>query len=71
VNNYEYQIVNLARTTLRSIIGTMALKSANSERGMIDSELQKTLRNEMGDWGIDIVGTELKEIDPPEDVQQS
>ena len=69
VNNYQYQIVNLARTTLRNIIGTMTLKSANSERGMINSELQKTLRNETGHWGIDIVRTELKEIDPPEDVQ--
>jgi regulator of protease activity HflC (stomatin/prohibitin superfamily) len=69
VNNYQYQIVNLARTTLRNIIGTMTLKSANSERGMINSELQKTLRSETGHWGIDIVRTELKEIDPPEDVQ--
>jgi regulator of protease activity HflC (stomatin/prohibitin superfamily) len=32
VNAYEYQIVNLARTTLRNIIGTLTLKSANSER---------------------------------------
>ena len=30
VNSIEYQIVNLARTTLRNIIGTMTLKSANS-----------------------------------------
>ena len=30
VNNYQYQIVNLARTTLRNIIGTLSLKSANS-----------------------------------------
>ncbi len=69
VNDYKYQIVNLARTTLRNIIGTMTLKSANSERGSINSELQKTLRSETGHWGIDIVRTELKEIDPPEDVQ--
>jgi regulator of protease activity HflC (stomatin/prohibitin superfamily) len=69
VNNYAYQIVNLARTTLRNIIGTMTLKTANSERGMINTELQKTLRNETGHWGIDIVRTELKEIDPPADVQ--
>jgi len=69
VNDYKSQIVNLARTTLRNIIGTMTLKSANSERGMINTELQKTLRSETGHWGIDIVRTELKEIDPPEDVQ--
>jgi len=69
VNNYQYQIVNLARTTLRNIIGTMTLKSANSERGRINTDLHQTLLEETNKWGISIVRTELKEIDPPEDVQ--
>jgi len=71
VYNYQWQIVNLARTTLRNIIGTLTLKSANSERGKINSELQKTLREETRSWGIEIVRTELKEIDPPKDVQET
>jgi regulator of protease activity HflC (stomatin/prohibitin superfamily) len=71
VFNYRVQMVNLARTTLRNIIGTMTLKSANSERGKINSELQRTLRDETGSWGIEIVRTELKEIDPPKDVQET
>ena len=71
VYNYQYQIVNLARTTLRNIIGTLTLKSANSERGKINEELHKTLMNETASWGIDIVRTELKEIDPPKDVQET
>ncbi len=71
VNNYQYQIVNLARTTLRNIIGTMTLKSANSERSRINSELLKTLCSETASWGIDVVRTELKEIDPPKDVQET
>jgi regulator of protease activity HflC (stomatin/prohibitin superfamily) len=71
VNNYKYQIVNLARTTLRNIIGTMTLKSANSERGLINSDLLRTLLEETAKWGIDIVRTELKEIDPPKDVQET
>lgn len=71
VNNYIYQIVNLARTTLRNIIGTMTLKSANSERGKINAELHKTLLEETKSWGIEIVRTELKEIDPPSDVQET
>ncbi len=69
VANYEMQIVNLARTTLRNIIGTLTLKSANSERGKINEELRKTLLAETASWGIEILRTELKEIDPPEDVQ--
>jgi regulator of protease activity HflC (stomatin/prohibitin superfamily) len=71
VFNYQWQIVNLARTTLRNIIGTLTLKSANSERGKINEELQKTLREETKNWGIEIVRTELKEIDPPKDVQET
>jgi regulator of protease activity HflC (stomatin/prohibitin superfamily) len=71
VNNYKWQIVNLARTTLRNIIGTLTLKSANSERGKINAELHKTLKIETQSWGIEIVRTELKEIDPPKDVQET
>ncbi|MDD5439800.1 MAG: SPFH/Band 7/PHB domain protein [Candidatus Omnitrophica bacterium] len=71
VNNYQWQIVNLARTTLRNIIGTLTLKSANSERGKINQELHRTLCEETQHWGIDIVRTELKEIDPPKDVQET
>jgi regulator of protease activity HflC (stomatin/prohibitin superfamily) len=71
VNDYQYQMVNLARTTLRNIIGTLTLKSANSERGKINSDLQKTMREETNHWGIEIVRTELKEIDPPKDVQET
>ena len=71
VYNYQYQIVNLARTTLRNIIGTLTLKSANSERGKINAELHKTLMVETSNWGIEIVRTELKEIDPPKDVQET
>ena len=71
VNNYTWQIVNLARTTLRNIIGTLTLKSANSERGKINADLYKTLHNETQGWGIEIVRTELKQIDPPSDVQET
>ena len=49
----------------------MTLKSANSERSRINGELHKTLLEETSHWGIDIVRTELKEIDPPADVQET
>lgn len=71
VNNVQRQIVNLARTTLRNIIGTLTLKSANSERGKINSELHEVLIKETSTWGIDVVRTELKQIDPPQDVQET
>ncbi len=51
VGNYQYQIVNLARTTLRNIIGTMTLKSANSERGRINTDLHQILERETARLG--------------------
>lgn len=71
VFNYEVQIVQLARTTLRNIMGNLTLKEANSKRGEINEQLQTTLRTETSAWGIEIVRTELKEIQPPPDVQDA
>jgi regulator of protease activity HflC (stomatin/prohibitin superfamily) len=69
--NYKSQIVNLSRTTLRNIIGTLSLRSANSERGRINTDLLQTLEVETKRWGIYVTRTELKEIDPPKDVQET
>ena len=71
VFNYMRQIVALARTTLRNIIGTMSLKDANSERGKINNALYSNLAEETKGWGLEIVRTELKEISPPPDVQET
>lgn len=71
VYNYKVQIVALARTTLRNIIGTMNLMEANSERGKINKSLYDQLTVETQNWGIEIVRTELKEINPPDTVQQA
>ncbi len=71
VDRYQWQIVNLATTTLRNIIGTLTLKSANSERGKINAELHRTLTEETKSWGIEVIRTELKQIDPPSDVQET
>jgi regulator of protease activity HflC (stomatin/prohibitin superfamily) len=71
VYSYKVQIVALARTTLRNIIGTMNLMEANSERGKINQSLYEQLTKETASWGIEIVRTELKEINPPSTVQEA
>lgn len=71
VDDYEYQIVNLCKTTLRNIIGNMSYDDANSKRDTINEKLQKILTKEAEPWGIEIVRTEIKEIEPKEDVQDS
>jgi regulator of protease activity HflC (stomatin/prohibitin superfamily) len=71
VDRFETQIVSLAQTTARNVIGTMNFKSVNSERNKINFELAKVLDTESDAWGVQIVRVEMKEITPPSDVQDT
>lgn len=69
VNDVNYQIVQLARTTLRDIIGRKEFKEVNSNRQNLNELIFETINQETADWGLEIVRCELKEIEPPDDVQ--
>ena len=71
VNDVESQIISLAQTTARNIIGDMAFKDVNSKRNTLNTQLAKILDEESDAWGIQVVRVELKEITPPEDVQET
>lgn len=71
VNDYETQIIALARTTMRNTIGKMMFKDVNSKRDVLNDKLTAELKKEAANWGIEIVRTELKEIEPPKDVQET
>lgn len=71
VNNYNVQVVQLARTTLRNVIGDNVFKDVNSQRGKLNQQVFETMEKETEDWGINIVRVELKEIEPPADVQET
>ena len=71
VNDYQRQIVQLARTTLRNVIGDNDFKTVNSQRGKLNEEVFLTMEKETVHWGINIVRVELKEIEPPKDVQDT
>ena len=66
VNDYHYQIVQLARTTLRAIIGSMTLTEANTSRNKLNQMLASELQEQTKQWGIQVVRAELKEIQPPQ-----
>jgi len=71
VHSYSRQIVQLARTTLRNVIGDNVFKDVNSQRGKLNQQVFETMESETKDWGINIVRVELKEIEPPADVQET
>ena len=71
VHDYHRQIVQLVKTTLRNVIGGNVFKDVNSQRAKLNSEVFETMSLETKDWGIRIVRVELKEIEPPKDVQET
>ena len=71
VYSYMEQIVALARTTMRNVIGNNEFVKVNSQRNVLNETLRKTMQDEVKNWGIDIVRCELKEIRPPSDVQDT
>jgi len=71
VSNVTDQIISLAQTTARNIIGDMAFKDVNSKRNTLNVQLAEILDKESDAWGIQVVRVELKEITPPKDVQDT
>ncbi len=71
VNDVNYQIIQIAQTSARNVIGEMVFRDVNSKRNSLNDKLSKILKTETGSWGIEIVRVELKEITPPGDVQET
>ena len=71
VEEFESQIVSLAQTTARNVIGDMVFKDVNSKRNTLNQKLCEVLDKESDDWGVRVVRVEMKEITPPEDVQET
>lgn len=64
VENYEFAIQNLVQTTLRSIIGEMALDETLSSRDEIKAKLSVSLSDQIGEWGINLKTVEIQDISP-------
>jgi regulator of protease activity HflC (stomatin/prohibitin superfamily) len=71
VANFDVGIDALARTALRSVIGTMTLDQALSERERINTDVQQQMEVVTDKWGIRISRIEIVEIAPPPQILQA
>jgi regulator of protease activity HflC (stomatin/prohibitin superfamily) len=71
VNDFESQIITLAQTTARNVIGSMDFVEVNSQRQKLNDKLRDVMNKECSNWGVKVVRVELKEITPPKDVQDT
>ena len=64
-------IENLTATTLRNIIGDMELDETLTSRDLINGQMRSILDEATDPWGIKITRVELKNIQPPVDIQNA
>ncbi|MFQ3546889.1 MAG: stomatin-like protein [Termitinemataceae bacterium] len=71
IQNIRLAIENLAMTSLRSIMGKLTLDNSLSSREKINADLLEVLDAATDAWGTKITRVEIKDIQPPEDLQKA
>jgi regulator of protease activity HflC (stomatin/prohibitin superfamily) len=71
VEAYMPATLQLAATTLRSIIGRMELDEVLAKRAEINTEVQLTLEERVQQWGVDITAVEIKDISLPAEMKRA
>jgi len=68
VGNFEAAAQGMATTTLRAVIGSIALDEALSERDHINNMLRTKLDEVTERWGVKVTNVEIREIIPPREI---
>jgi regulator of protease activity HflC (stomatin/prohibitin superfamily) len=71
VQDYREAVIGLATTTLRAVIGDIDLDDVLSQRERINDILRSKLDSETERWGIKVTNVEIREIEPPTDIQEA
>ena len=71
VSNFTAAAQALSMTSLRAVIGEMDLDEVLSKREVINAKLQAKLDEVTVNWGVKVTRVEIKEVEPPREVQDA
>jgi regulator of protease activity HflC (stomatin/prohibitin superfamily) len=71
VGNFAGAAQNIASTTLRSVVGDMALDEVLAKREVMNEVLRTKLDEVTERWGVKVTNVEIREIIPPPQVQEA
>src|SRR5947207_4579523 len=71
VGNFAGAAQNIAATTLRSVVGDMALDDVLAKREQMNEVLRAKLDEVTERWGVKVTNVEIREIIPPPTVQEA
>jgi regulator of protease activity HflC (stomatin/prohibitin superfamily) len=66
VQDFFYAVHQLAQTTMRNVIGEVELNDLLANRDSIAQRIKEIVGGTTGDWGLEVLSVELKDIILPE-----
>jgi regulator of protease activity HflC (stomatin/prohibitin superfamily) len=71
IRDYEFASVQLAQTTMRSVMGKLDLDKTFEERESINSEIVDAVDKASDPWGVKVTRYEVKNIVPPQSIKDA
>ncbi|MEQ9398329.1 MAG: slipin family protein [Longimicrobiales bacterium] len=71
IEDYYFATSQLAQTTLRSVIGQSELDELLAERERINEVVREIIDEGTDEWGIEVTGVEIKDIDLPKEMKRA
>ena len=71
IENYLQATSEIAKTTLRSVLGKAELDTLLSEREHLNEDLQRIIDEQTEPWGVKVVAVEIKDVGIPPDMQRA
>ena len=71
VEDYMAATLQIAQTTLRSVLGKAELDTLLAERERLNEDLQQIIDEQTEPWGIKVTIVEIKDVEIPERMQQA
>jgi regulator of protease activity HflC (stomatin/prohibitin superfamily) len=71
VENFHNATLQIAQTTLRSVLGGVDLDHLLSEREILNESLQRVIDSQTEPWGIKVTTVEIKDVEIPERMQHA
>lgn len=71
IDNYVFAAIQLAQTTMRSVIGKLELDKTFEERDSINSVIVEAVDKASDPWGVKVTRYEVKNITPPQSIKDA
>jgi regulator of protease activity HflC (stomatin/prohibitin superfamily) len=70
VEDYESATLQIAQTTLRSVLGSAELDQLLAAREQLNENLQRVIDEQTEPWGVKVTTVEIKDVEIPEQMQR-